>query len=100
MQLALAIGTCVRAASPVLLMACALLPGAGSRSCERSGSTATASSTSPPRPAGATSTPRSRVSGRRHARELGRMRGGRPGWRAHLRMVGWYPWALKRLMTK
>jgi hypothetical protein len=34
-------------------------PGADSRSCERSGSTATAPSTSPPRPAGATSTPRS-----------------------------------------
>jgi len=59
MPLALAIGTCERAASPVLLKACALLPGAGSRGCVQSGSTATAPSTSPPRPAGATSTPRS-----------------------------------------
>ena len=48
-----------RAASPVLLTACALFPGAGSRSCEWSGTTATAPSTSTPRPAGATSTPRS-----------------------------------------
>jgi len=26
-------------------------------------------------------------------------RGGRPFWGAHLWMVGWYPWALKRLVT-
>ena len=32
-------------------------------------------------------------------RKLRRMRGGRPGWGAHLWMVGWYPWAVKRLMT-
>jgi hypothetical protein len=30
---------------------------------------------------------------------LRRMRGGRPGWGAHLWMVGWYPWAVKRLVT-
>jgi len=28
------------------------------------------------------------------------MRGGRPGWGAHLWMVGWHPWAMKRLVTK
>jgi hypothetical protein len=31
--------------------------------------------------------------------KLRRMRGGRPGWGAHLWMVGWYPWAVKRLVT-
>jgi hypothetical protein len=31
--------------------------------------------------------------------KLRRMRGGRPGWGTHLWMVGWYPWALKRLVT-
>jgi len=70
MQLALAIGMYERARR----LACfadglrVAPPGAGSRSCMRSGSTATTPSTSPPRPAGATSTPRSRGSGRHHAR--------------------------------
>ena len=32
-------------------------------------------------------------------RKLRRMRGGRPGWGAHLWIVGWCPWAPKRLVT-
>jgi hypothetical protein len=60
MQLALAIVTCERAASPVLLTACELLPRRRQPQLRAVGLDGHRTlSTSPPRPAGATSTPRS-----------------------------------------